>query len=536
MSDTNLIKVALVNIPDNGISGKGYSAPLGLAYIAAVIRNLGYRVKAFDLSASKDASAKFYLRKDVDILNSIGEYNPSIIGMSCSTTNRFNVDFWAGLFKKQIPEVQIIAGGPHPYFIAESYLKTNPYVDSVVMGEGEKVVADYLEAIKNGNDLTTVNGLAFRNNGDIVITPSQQPIPDLDEILFPARDLFPMHEYDLSFGTIGGVGKTATLITSRGCGSYCSFCSTTRYWKKVRFRSATNVVDEIESIKKQFPFIEHFVFFDDTLTANREHAVSLCREIISRKLKINWGCWSRTDIIDEEYFDLLKESGCTTLSFGIESGNDAMLRVMRKKSTTHNNYRAIVLGREKDICTRGTMIGGMPEEKFQWAVDSILFMAKMMADSGIDFSDLRISFKTFIFPGTSWEKWFRDKFQDFSWESMPAKYGSGSFCDRYGNIVLPCYQWSGLSFLLLLFLHKLLRYRHVVKLLSNSLVQALFRKALLLYPVRYPKSIYENTPSKFKKIIEVIFTKTSNSFITLLEILGKTSGLARRLKAQFSQN
>ena len=143
------------------------------------------------------------------------------------------------------------------------------------------------------------------------------------------------------------------MITSRGCGNTCKFCSTTKYWKKVRFRSAKNIVDEIESVIQQFPFIKNIVFFDDTFTANRKHALSVCDEIIKRKLKINWACLSRTNIVDDDYLAILRESGCTTLSFGIESGNDEMLKVIRKNSTVQNNYNALTSPPKFGIQSRG---------------------------------------------------------------------------------------------------------------------------------------------------------------------------------------
>jgi anaerobic magnesium-protoporphyrin IX monomethyl ester cyclase len=283
------MKFALVNIPDHGISGKGYSAPLGLAYIGAVVKSLGYEVKAYDLGANKRLLKNYYLQADKLFLDSLAAYQPDFIGMSCSTTNRLNLNFWAGVFKKLLPNVKIIVGGPHPYFIPEIFLKTAVDVDILVMGEGELTIADYLKAVSAGDELDAVKGIAFRNKmGDVIVNPPREVISNLDEILFPARDLFPINDYDIDFGTI--VGKTATMITSRGCGNHCKFCSTTRYWKKVRFRSAKNIVDEIENVMENFPSIKNFVFFDDTFTGRRDHALSVCDEILERKIKINWGC------------------------------------------------------------------------------------------------------------------------------------------------------------------------------------------------------------------------------------------------------
>ena len=471
------MKFALINIPDHGISGKGYSAPLGLAYIGAVVKSLGYEVKAYDLGANKRLLMNYYLQADKLFLNSLADYKPDFIGMSCSTTNRLNLNFWAGLFKNLLPNVKIIVGGPHPYFIPEIFLKTAVDVDILAMGEGELTIADYLRAVSAGDELDTVKGIAFRNKtGDVIVTPPREVISNLDEIPFPARDLFPIDEYDIDFGTI--VGKTATMITSRGCGNLCKFCSTTRYWRKVRFRSAKNIVDEIQNVMENFPFIKNFVFFDDTFTGRRDHAISVCNEILKRKIKINWGCWSRTDNIDEDFLKVLREAGCTTLSFGIESGNDEMLKVIQKKTTVANNYRALTLPGKFGILARGTMIAGMPEERFKWAIDSLLFMIR----PGIAYKNLQVSLKTFIFPGTVWEKWFKEKYKDFSWENIPPRFQRWSFTDPFGNVSLPCYRWDGIQYAALLSLRKLMKNRFFRKILSVRLVQATLKKVASLVP------------------------------------------------------
>lgn len=479
------MKIGLINLPDNGISGKGYSTPLGLAYIGAIVRNLGHEVRGFDLSCRKDSVERYYLKSDEGFLNALTDFNPDLIGLTCTTTNRINIQFWTRIFKERFSNGKILVGGPHPYFIPETYLRTNPDVDILVMGEGESTIVDYLKAVEEGRGLETVKGIAFRDEkGSIRINPLREVIKNLDEIPFPARDLFDMEAYDIKFATI--VGKTATMITTRGCGNNCKFCSTTRYWQKVRFRSAQNVVDEIEHILKEFPFIKNLVIFDDTFTSRRDHVIAVCREIIQRKIVINWACLSRTDVIDEELLRNLKEAGCTTLSFGIESGNDLMLRTMRKNSTVSNNFKALTLPLTYGITARGLMIAGMPEEKFGWAIDSLLFMANLR----FRYQELQISLQTFIFPGTWWERWFREKYTDFSWEKMPTRFRKGAFTDSFGNVVLPCYRWKGIHFMFLYSLRKLIKYRTVRNILSYGFIQNMVRKIAYRFPD--PKSVYDD--------------------------------------------
>jgi len=240
--------------------------------------------------------------------------------------------------------------------------------------------------------------------------------------------------------------------------------------------------------------------------------MSICKEILKRKIKINWACWSRTNIIDSKYFKLLKESGCTTLSYGIESGNDQMLKTIRKHSTVKKNYLALIEGRKHGIITRGTMIGGMPEEKLSWAVDSIFFMG----NSGIDPEDLRMSLRTFIFPGTYWEMWFREKYIDFSWKKMSTRFRAGSFTDKYGNVVLPCYRWRGIPYFIISSLIKLYINPKYRKLMRKKYFQIIVRAFARLYPFSYPKSLYDTYTS-----LDIIGIKLISNIKIILKKLFK---------------
>jgi radical SAM superfamily enzyme YgiQ (UPF0313 family) len=192
--------------------------------------------------------------------------------------------------------------------------------------------------------------------------------------------------------------------------------------------------------------------------------------------------------LDKEFFEMLKESGCTTLAYGIESGNDEMLKVMRKNSTVAKNHFALSEGRRYGICTRGTMISGMPEEKLEWALDSIFFVA----NARIPLNDLRISFRTFIFPGTYWEKWFREKYPDFTWSNMPPRFREGAFVDNFGNVTLPCYQWKGFSYHLIRLLYSLmLRHKLFIRLLRLRIIQSFLRIVIRIAGITYPKSVFD---------------------------------------------
>lgn len=164
------------------------------------------------------------------------------------------------------------------------------------------------------------------------------------------------------------------------------------------------------------------------------------------------------------------------------------MKTIRKNATVADNYRALAVGRKHGICTRGTMIAGMPEERFADALDSVFFTI----NSGVGPEDLRMTLKPFLFPGTHWERWFRDRHPDFSWEKMPERFKKGSMLDSHGNISLPCYRWKGLPYYVLLFLYALSRHRLPRACLRSRWVQRIIKALLVrVVSVEHPASVYD---------------------------------------------
>ena len=133
------------------------------------------------------------------------------------------------------------------------------------------------------------------------------------------------------------------------------------------------------------------------------------------------------------------------------------------------------------------MIGGMPEEQFGWAIDSLLFMTR----PELNYKNLQISLQTFLFPGTPWEQWFREKHPDFSWEAIPERFKAGSILDSHGNVTMPCFRWKGIPYALLYLFRKLIKYKFVRKMVASRHVTSLIRRLAYAIPVQNPSSIYD---------------------------------------------
>ncbi|MBN2518212.1 MAG: radical SAM protein [Candidatus Altiarchaeota archaeon] len=428
------MKVLLLNLPDMAWSGKGYSAHLGLGYIAAVLERAGHEVKVLDLAVTKELCRQSYLGAPKFAVREITDFQPDVVGASMTTTNRFNVVYWSKLIKELFPNSKFIVGGPHILYDAPSTLEYAPTIDCVVKSEGENTTVELCKAYENGGKTKDISGLYIRDSkGKAHDTGNRPFIEDLDSLPFPARHLFPMKDYDFRIGKFKSV-KTGTAITSRGCPIGCKFCSTSHYWgRKYRFRSAKNIVDEIELVFNDYPFVREMVFFDDSMTIRRDRVSEICSEIKNRKLDFDWACWSRVDIVNKPMLEEMHDAGCSIISFGVESGSQRMLENIGKRTTVEQIKSAIRMCQDVGIEPRATIIIGLPGETMEDVDKTIKLIRKMAIYPG----DVHINCFTMLLPGTPWFEEFQEKNPDFNWMNPPDRFKETSITDKEGNILIP---------------------------------------------------------------------------------------------------
>ena len=248
------MKVTLVNPPQTASKYKfmGVIAPpLGIGYIAAVLRDNGIDVNILDASA-EDMDFKEFSEE-------IKNRSPDIISISALTPTINKALETAKTAKEVLPNSIIVMGGYHPTFDFEETLK-NDFVDIVIRGEGEYVLRDLVETIENNGDLREVRGIVFKEDDNIVLNPNADLIYDLDALPFPAFDLMPMDKYKL----LDMDTHMATMITTRGCPMKCSFCSSAAmHGRKMRQRSVDNILAEIDFLREKYD-INTIAFMDDT--------------------------------------------------------------------------------------------------------------------------------------------------------------------------------------------------------------------------------------------------------------------------------
>lgn len=332
--------------------------PLGLGYIAAVLEKEGYNVKVFDLVDVPFDDAERIIENE----------KPQIVGISCNLTDyRWGSFKLAQIVKRIDPNIKLIMGGSHATHMYQQIL-ANFCVDVIVRFEGEFTFLDLVKAIERGSDLRDVKGIAFKNEEEIIETEDRPPILDLDSLPFPAYHFFDFDRYVHYSSPIMFKGKnvselkSSNMMTSRGCPFNCQYCSIAKFWpRNCRFRSAKNVVDEMETLFNEHDVV-HFNFFDDVFTLNKERVIEICKEIIRRKLDVCWECVTRVDFVSTEMLKWMKKAGCLSISYGVESGSPTVLKTINKRQTRAQIINAFRLTHEAGIYAYILLMIGNPDE------------------------------------------------------------------------------------------------------------------------------------------------------------------------------
>jgi anaerobic magnesium-protoporphyrin IX monomethyl ester cyclase len=366
--------------------------PLGLGYIAARLKENGITVDIVDCTFLDEGEALKRVRRS----------SPEIIGIqSMFSVKRKALEF-ARLLRGDCK--LLIGGGPLPTSNPSEFLQD---FDVVVMGEGEETMLELVCCFEKGSDLSNIRGIAYKENGHVRITPRREFIKDIDGIPFPARELFANSAYkDYHMRRFG---YTITpVMTSRGCPYNCDFCSRPVFGETYRARSPRNVVDEIEEVISLG--YDRIWFADDCFTLGRSRLMEICDEMIRRRLRIGWECLSRVDSVDGEVMEKMKRAGCMRVFFGIESGNDSILALMKKKATIEQARKAVCLAKLSAIEVGAFFIVGYPGETDETILDTVRFASSLPLDY--------LSFTLpYPIPGTPLYERVKDRMLDVEWES-----------------------------------------------------------------------------------------------------------------------
>jgi radical SAM superfamily enzyme YgiQ (UPF0313 family) len=324
--------------------------PISLTESAAVLRDRGHEVRVNDCSVEGVNREKL---KEI-----LRDYTPDLVVMN-STTPSINFDMTIPpLVKEVLPEAKIAAFGIHVGTLPDESFALTESLDFIVRGEPELTIADLADSLANRDTATGVPGLSIRQNGTISHAPDREFLKDLDELPYPAWDLIDLDNYRLPFS-----GNHFLMVTTaRGCPYKCTYCVAQSYYgKKIRLRKVPNIVDELEFLGDKFG-VKDFFFWSESFTIIKAAIKELCREIIRRNLDIRWVCNSRVDNVDVELLELMKKAGCWMISYGIESGDQAILDGIKKDITLDRIHESIRQTRKVGFQIAGHFVLGLPGE------------------------------------------------------------------------------------------------------------------------------------------------------------------------------
>lgn len=306
--------------------------PIGIGYLAAVLRNQGIDVEIYsqDVHHYPDAHLTDHLdrhRYDVVGYGTIGGYYQyAKLLRVAEAINR----------SKQRPFFVLGGHGPSP---DPAYFLKKTGADAVVIGEGEETFPELLSALAEGRSLDGIRGIAYPRATDVVVTPRRELIADVDSIPWPAYDLFPIEYYRLlRMPHVAHTDFVMPLLSGRGCKFNCNFCY--RMDKGFRPRSDEAIIEEIRFLKRTYG-ISYIAFADELLMSSVERTERLCRKFIQQRLHIKWDCNGRLNYCRPGLLKLMKEAGCVFINYGIEAFDDRILKIMNKALTTRQIVRGI---------------------------------------------------------------------------------------------------------------------------------------------------------------------------------------------------
>jgi radical SAM superfamily enzyme YgiQ (UPF0313 family) len=403
---------------------------VSLAQLAALLLP-NYKLKIVDANAERMGWEEF--SKLID------KYQPKYY-LTQVTAPTLENDMY-GCFLAKSRGVTTIAFGTHVTPIPRESMRPYPSLDYVLVGEPDLSIRDLLDHLEgkiddrsqviltlftehdpsyepavneDGSvDLHGIKGLAWRDGDEIVINSPRPFIKDLNDLPIPKHELLPLQKYRMPLIK----GPFTFIVTSRGCPAGCTYCiKHVSYQYSTRLRSPELIMEELWRLKKMG--INTIHMYADLFTINRDQVVDLCQRMIAEDIDLRWMCNSRVDFVDEEMLQLMGQAGCWLISWGIESGNEQILKHAHKGANPAKAERALRWAKKAGIKNWGYFIIGLPGETEETIRETIEFSKKLPLDIALFHVAAPYPGTPFFFevvengwfrPGTRWEQVDMDK-------------------------------------------------------------------------------------------------------------------------------
>jgi radical SAM superfamily enzyme YgiQ (UPF0313 family) len=415
---------------------------VSLAQMAALLHPV-YKVKVVDCNAERMGWPEFTKLLD--------KYQPKYY-LTQMTAPTLENDMY-GCFLAHARGAKTIAFGTHITPIPVETMRPYPGLDFALVGEPDLTIRDLLDHLEGKIDqrspeiksmfekqdpsykpsfnedgsvnLRGIKGIAWRNKDEIMLNFPRPFVADLDDMPIPMHELLPLQSYRMPYIK----GPFTFIVTSRGCPAGCTYCiKHVSYQYSTRIRSPKLIMEEMWVLKKLG--INNIHMYADLFTVNRDQVIELCRLMIEENIQLKWTCNSRVDFVDEEMLNLMGKAGCRLISWGIESGNEAILKHARKGAYPDKAERALRWAKQAGIMNWGYFIIGLPGETEDTIKETIAFAKKLPLDIALFHVAAPYPGTPFFFevvenkwfrPGTRWEQVDMDKGTVLDYPNLPAE-------------------------------------------------------------------------------------------------------------------
>jgi len=417
--------------------------PLGLLSIAAyMLENTEHEVHVLDMPAMEmDWKGLGRVLQDL---------SPEVVGISCITNLLYDSLEAALSVKSELPSVPVVFGGYHTQLYPGETL-SQPEVDAVVLGAGEFAFTGLVEGLSRTGRIPRISGVLSKEHPLTDIAEEIQFIEDPDRLPQPARHLTPVRKY---YSATSISPPATVIVTSFGCSFRCIFCNTSGF-RKVVAKSPKRVAEEMASCVALG--IREFSILDENFTLNRNRVMAIAEEILRKRLDVVWSFKARVDQVDRAILQKVRRAGCVSIHFGVESGDPAILKLIRKDIETEDVYSTFRTAREEGLETTAAFMIGFPgesEEQIRRTIDFALKLDPNYVQFAITIplpgTELyRMAFEKGLFKRDCWKEFAMHPAADFHppvWHEIFSEEELEAFLDHaYRRFYIrPGYVWRRL--------------------------------------------------------------------------------------------
>lgn len=357
------MKILLFNIPIQFNSWQNTEPPMSVSYLASMLKKNGHDVRIKDLEVERYS--------EQITLDLAKEFTPDLAGLSFKTPSFNSAKEVCAVLKRYNKGLPVVLGGPHATAFPEDAINMTG-ADMAVKGDGEFALLEIATAIEGQAAFSGIKGLSFKKDGRVYHNQEREIFKDIDLLPWPSRELLPMDSYNID-----------VILSSRGCPFACAYCDKVISSRAVKYRSATDVVQEIIYTKEKYKK-PAFYFIDEHFLSNKARAEEildlLLKEKKDRGMHLKWVCQSRVDAIDEKILRKVREAGCYEIHYGLETGDETELKFINKRTTLDQARRAVETAKRCGLKTRGNFMIGFPISTKATMSNTIKFAASLPVD------------------------------------------------------------------------------------------------------------------------------------------------------------